>query len=104
MSLILGPFTQLGQGSGVFEAVTSSEVIEHLDPEDLEQFWDVHLGLLQPNILIVTTPNRNFNLLFETVEGISGISGPSFQRKELDYFVRHDDHRFEYTQAEFEEE
>ena len=104
MELTIGRFTQLEHGSGVFEAVTSSEVIEHLDPPDLERFWDVHLGILQPNMLVVTTPNREFNILFETVEGLSGTPGQSYTREGLEYNVRHDDHRFEYTRAEFEKE
>ena len=87
----------------MFEAIISSEVIEHLDPPDLERFWEVHIGNLQPNMLIVTTPNREFNILFETVEKLSGTPGRSFTREGLDYPVRHDDHRFEYTRAEFEE-
>jgi hypothetical protein len=84
--------------------VVSSEVIEHLDPPDLDKYWDIHLGVLKPNKLIVTTPNREFNLIFEKVEELSRSPGRSYAREGLDYRVRHDDHRFEYTRAEFEDE
>lgn len=92
----------MGPEAAVFEAVTSSEVIEHLDPPDLDRFWDVHLGTLKPNLLVVTTPNRDFNVLFETVSALSGEEDRSFAREGLDYRVRHDDHRFEYSRLEFE--
>jgi len=81
----------------------SSEVIEHLDPLELEQYWDVHLGFLLPNVLIVTTPNREFNAIFETVEELNQYQRQSFAREGLPYRLRHDDHRFEYTRTEFEE-
>jgi hypothetical protein len=82
----------------------SSEVIEHLDPPDLELYWEIHLGLLLPKMLIVTTPNREFNVIFDTVEELSGIKRESFMREGIDYRLRHDDHRFEYTRQEFEDE
>ena len=98
-----GTFTQLQYAAGAFEAVISSEVIEHLDPPDLEKYWDVHLNVLKPNMLIVTTPNREFNVIFETVETLSGKQGRGYARDGLNYKVRHDDHRFEYTREEFQE-
>ena len=54
-------------------------------------------------MLIVTTPNRDFNVIFETVETLSGKQGRGYARDELSYKVRHDDHRFEYTREEFQE-
>ena len=98
-----GRFSELGVEAAVFEAVTSSEVIEHLDAPDVDRFWDVHLGTLKPNLLVVTTPNRDFNLLFETVAAVSGENDHSCVREGLDYRVRHDDHRFEYSRTEFED-
>lgn len=88
-------------GNG-FDAVVSSEVIEHLDPDDLEKYWDIHLGILRPARLIVTTPNRDFNILFDEEEKSSRFPIKSYAREGLDYRVRHDDHRFEYAQSEFE--
>lgn len=87
----------------MFEAIISSEVIEHLDPPDLGEFWEIHLQTLKPNTLIVTTPNRDFNVLFERVEELSNRVGRSYTREGVPYRLRHEDHRFEYTRAEFEE-
>jgi 2-polyprenyl-3-methyl-5-hydroxy-6-metoxy-1,4-benzoquinol methylase len=102
-TLTLGTFTQLRQTHGVFDAVISSEVIEHLKPEDLLRYWEIHLGTLQPNVFIVTTPNRDFNAIFEFVERYSPGNGAMLHREGLPYRTRHDDHRFEYTRADFEE-
>lgn len=70
-----------------FDAATLVEVIEHIDAArlsalELSLFADAH-----PRIVVVTTPNREYNALFEGMaEGA----------------VRHPDHRFEWTRAEFE--
>jgi hypothetical protein len=103
MKLSKGKFSHLVPESAMFEAVVSTEVIEHLDPPDLERYWDVHLGMLQPNMLLVTTPNREFNVIFDKVAKLGDTPGRSYQIDGLDYKVRHDDHRFEYNRAEFEE-
>jgi 2-polyprenyl-3-methyl-5-hydroxy-6-metoxy-1,4-benzoquinol methylase len=92
-----------GIGKPHFEAIVSSEVIEHLDPPDLSRYWEIHLGAMKPDTLIVTTPNRDFNIVFETVEKLSNTTGQSYWREGVSYRMRHDDHRFEYTRLEFEE-
>ena len=99
-----GTFAQLTQEAAVFDAVVSTEVIEHLDPPEISKYWEIHLGILQPNRFIVTTPNREFNALFEAVEEMSNTPGRSYRREGIPYRMRHDDHRFEYTRKEFEEE
>ena len=101
---MLGAFTQLQHSAAGFEAVVSSEVIEHLDPSDLERYWDVHLNVLKPNLLIVTTPNREFNVIFETIAGLSEKKEQAYAKEGLSYKVRHEDHRFEYTREEFQKQ
>ena len=39
-----------------YEAITSLEVIEHLDPHILSRFGVVTMGTYRPRILLVTTP------------------------------------------------
>ena len=51
------------------EAVTSVELIEHLDPDTLATFPAAVLGALQPKIWLVTTPNSDFNELFPNFTG-----------------------------------
>jgi 3' terminal RNA ribose 2'-O-methyltransferase Hen1 len=70
-----------------FEAATVVEVIEHLDPPRLAAFERVVFEHAKPNTVIVTTPNSEYNVRFETL--------PAGQ-------FRHKDHRFEWTRAEFQ--
>ena len=69
-----------------YEAATAVEVIEHLDPPRLAAFERVIFGETKPRLLIVTTPNVEFNVRFETL--------PAGK-------LRHRDHRFEWTRGEF---
>lgn len=69
-----------------YEAATAVEIIEHLDPPRLSAFERVVLGEMKPRLLVVTTPNVEFNVRFPTL--------PAGAR-------RHRDHRFEWTRAEF---
>eukprot|EP00095_Tigriopus_kingsejongensis_P007341 maker-scaffold589_size129586-snap-gene-0.43 protein:Tk07341 transcript:maker-scaffold589_size129586-snap-gene-0.43-mRNA-1 annotation:"PREDICTED: uncharacterized protein LOC103574275" len=68
------------------DAITAIEVIEHLEPDVLERLPENLFGRLQPQLVILTTPNREFNVLFPH------FAGP----------FRHWDHKFEWTRAEFE--
>jgi len=70
-----------------FEAATVVEVIEHLDPPRLAAFEKVVFEHAKPNKIIITTPNVEFNVRFETL--------PAGQ-------FRHKDHRFEWTREQFQ--
>jgi 3' terminal RNA ribose 2'-O-methyltransferase Hen1 len=69
-----------------FDAAAAVEVIEHLDPPRLAAFERVLFGCAKPGLVVVTTPNREYNVKFE------GLPAGKF---------RHADHRFEWTRAEF---
>ena len=69
-----------------YEAATLIEVIEHVEPHRLDTLEEVVLGRIRPRILLVTTPNREYNVLYPGLE---------------DGGLRHRDHRFEWTRAEF---
>ena len=69
-----------------FDAATVVEVIEHLDPPRLDAFERVLFAHAKPRVVIVTTPNVEYNARFETLPTGS---------------LRHRDHRFEWTRAEF---
>ena len=73
------------QDSGV-EAVTSIELVEHLDPDTLTTFPAAVLGVIRPRLWVVTTPNSDYNVLFPD------FPGP----------FRHWDHRFEWSRREFQ--
>ena len=51
------------------DAVTSVELIEHLDPGTIATVPATVLGVLQPKVWIVTTPNSDFNELFPNFTG-----------------------------------
>jgi len=69
-----------------FDAATVVEVIEHLDPPRLAALERVLFEATRPTFVIVTTPNREYNVKFE------GLPAGRF---------RHGDHRFEWTREEF---
>lgn len=62
------------------------EVIEHIDAERLPKALDTILHSYAPESLIITTPNREYNELYD-----------------MDNHFRHDDHRFEWTRKEFQD-
>ncbi|KAK1796060.1 hypothetical protein P4O66_008860, partial [Electrophorus voltai] len=67
-----------------FDLVTCIELIEHLDPGDVEKFSDVVFGYMVPHAVIISTPNAEFN---PVLPGLTGF--------------RHKDHKFEWTRAQF---
>ncbi len=69
------------------DAVTLIEVIEHVDPERLGALERVVFHTAAPRLVIVTTPNKEFNVTFENM---------------MPGTLRHWDHRFEWTRNEFE--
>jgi 3' terminal RNA ribose 2'-O-methyltransferase Hen1 len=71
-----------------FDAAAVVEVIEHLDAPRLGAFERALFGYARPATVIVTTPNAEYNALFD------GLPDGSF---------RHADHRFEWTRAQFAE-
>jgi 3' terminal RNA ribose 2'-O-methyltransferase Hen1 len=71
-----------------FEAATVIEVIEHLDPPRLAAFERALFEAARPTFVIMTTPNREYNVKF------AGLPAGR---------LRHGDHRFEWTRSEFRE-
>lgn len=86
IELIHGSLMYRDQRLAGFDAAAAIEVIEHLDPPRLSAFERVIFEHAQPRTLIVTTPNAEYNALFATL--------PAGQ-------FRHQDHRFEWTRAQF---
>jgi 3' terminal RNA ribose 2'-O-methyltransferase Hen1 len=71
-----------------FDAAAVIEVIEHLDAPRLSAFERVLFEFAHPAHAVVTTPNAEYNTIFQTL--------PAGQ-------FRHRDHRFEWTRGEFEQ-
>ncbi len=87
ISLMQGSVTYADKRWQGFEAATLVEVIEHIDQSRLSALERSVFGVAEPDIVIITTPNREYNALFENMP--------------KDKF-RHPDHRFEWTRAEFQ--
>ena len=68
------------------DAAVAMEVIEHIDAPRLDAFEEAVFGTAQPKAVLVTTPNADYNVLFD------GLSAGTF---------RHGDHRFEWTRQQF---
>ncbi|CAH2100267.1 unnamed protein product [Euphydryas editha] len=50
------------------DAVIAIEMIEHMLPHDLERFVHTVFGFIKPRIVVLTTPNGDFNVLFKALE------------------------------------
>ena len=71
-----------------FDAAALVEVIEHLDPPRLAAMERNIFGHARPRTVVVTTPNVEYNVLFETLPAGN---------------LRHRDHRFEWSREEFQQ-
>ncbi len=69
-----------------YDAAVLSEVIEHLDLPRLPALEYAVFGHARPRTVLVTTPNVEYNVRWETLPA---------------GHVRHGDHRFEWTREEF---
>jgi len=69
-----------------YDAAAVVEVIEHLDEPRLAAFERVLFEFARPGTVIVTTPNVEYNVKFETLPA---------------GHFRHRDHRFEWTREQF---
>jgi 3' terminal RNA ribose 2'-O-methyltransferase Hen1 len=86
IELIHGSLMYRDQRLAGFDAAAVLEVIEHLDPPRLAAFERVVFEHARPKSVILTTPNVEYNVKFESLPTGS---------------LRHRDHRFEWTRAEF---
>lgn len=84
VELFLGALTYEDERYAGFDAAVLMEVIEHVDPSRLGALEYVVFGAAAPRSVIVTSPNSEYNALYE------GLSGH-----------RHPDHRFELTRQDF---
>lgn len=71
-----------------FDAIVLQEVIEHFDSWKLRVAEDVVFKYSGPRVVVVTTPNIEYNVLFENLENGK---------------LRHRDHKFEFTRGQFKE-
>lgn len=87
IGIIQGALTYRDKRLAGFDAAAIVEVIEHLDVNRLHAFERVVFEFARPKTVVLTTPNREYNELFEAMAAGA---------------MRHTDHRFEWTRTEFE--
>ena len=84
--LLQGALTYRDDRLSGFDAAVLMEVIEHVEPGRLPALERAVFGFAHPAHVVVTTPNSEYNVRFETL--------PAGR-------FRHRDHRFEWTRPEF---
>jgi 3' terminal RNA ribose 2'-O-methyltransferase Hen1 len=87
VTLFQSSLTYVDERFAGYDAAVVMEVVEHLDPNRLETFKQVLFGEARPTLVVLTTPNMEFN------ENYRGIEGGA---------LRHSDHRFEFTREAFQ--
>jgi 3' terminal RNA ribose 2'-O-methyltransferase Hen1 len=87
IQLIQGSLTYRDKRLEGFDGAALVEVIEHLDEPRLASLERSVFEYARPGIVVVTTPNAEYNVKFENLE---------------EGKMRHADHRFEWTRKEFE--
>lgn len=87
ITLVQGSLTYRDKRLAGFDAAALIEVIEHLDPPRLSALERVVFEYARPGTVVVTTPNLEYNVHWASL--------PSGK-------MRHRDHRFEWTRAEFQ--
>lgn len=86
VKLVQGSITYRDRVMLGYDAAACIEVIEHLDADKLDAFAGVVFGYARPQTVVLTTPNREYNVKYEFIKPGA---------------LRHNDHRFEWTRLEF---
>lgn len=84
IKLLQGALTYRDDRLKGYDAAVLMEVVEHVDEPRLPALADAVFGHAQPQTVVVTTPNVEYNVRYE---GLSGL--------------RHHDHRFEWNREAF---
>ncbi len=88
ITLLHGSLTYRDKRLEGYDAAAVIEVIEHLDEPRLVAFERVLFEFIRPAIVVITTPNAEYNVKF-----------PSLHAGRF----RHKDHRFEWTRQQFQD-
>jgi 3' terminal RNA ribose 2'-O-methyltransferase Hen1 len=84
--LLLGGLTYADRRLRGYDAAVLAEVVEHVDPGRLGALEEAVFGVAAPPTVVVTTPNAEYNPRYP------GLAPGA---------LRHPDHRFEWTRAQF---
>ena len=87
LDLFQGSLTYRDERLSHFDGACAVEVIEHIEEPRLTAFEHTLFHAARPGCVVVTTPNVEYNAKFESLPAGA---------------MRHRDHRFEWTRAQFE--
>jgi len=85
LAVRLGSFEEVDAELTGFDAAVMLETIEHIQPGHLPRVERAVFAGMQPRLVLVTTPNQEYNVLHGMAAGQK----------------RHPGHRFEWTRAQF---
>jgi small RNA 2'-O-methyltransferase len=85
LRLIQGSYAEPQPSLAGFEAAAMVETIEHVEPKMLSRVESVVFGQMRPDRMFLTTPNREYNPLYDLAPGQ----------------FRESDHKFEWDRAKF---
>lgn len=85
VQVCFGSFEESDWAEGAIDAAVLLETIEHIDAGRLSRVEHAVFARLRPEIVVVTTPNKEFNALHGLLPGVR----------------RHPGHRFEWTRPQF---
>ncbi|GHV01970.1 3' terminal RNA ribose 2'-O-methyltransferase Hen1 [Clostridia bacterium] len=88
LQFLQGSLTYKDKRFAGYDAACVVEVVEHLDQPRLPAFERVLFELAAPPLVVMTTPNAEYNVNYERLQPES---------------LRHSDHRFEWTREQFQE-
>lgn len=83
--LFQGSFTQDDERFKNYDAAVLLETIEHIEPDQLSKIENTVFGAARPDLVVITTPNRDYNPVLGVPE----------------HRLRHPDHRFEWGLQKF---
>ncbi len=88
LQLLQGSLTYKDKRFAGYDAACVVEVMEHLDISRLTAFERVLFEFAAPPLIVLTTPNAEYNINYERMQPDS---------------LRHSDHRFEWTRKQFQD-
>ncbi|KNA23782.1 hypothetical protein SOVF_021960 isoform B [Spinacia oleracea] len=95
-----GSITAFDSRLSGYDIGTCLEVIEHMEEDQACLFGDIALGLFCPRVLVVSTPNYEYNVILQKSNLANQEEDPDDKEPLLCKFRNHD-HKFEWTREQF---